>query len=140
LLKKYITQGGFKNDFETNLKLVEALTAISGQVSWRSAGIVPKVKEVWIDVIENTNLLLSKTGEVIKSKVMGTVFIKSNQSGWPECKFGMNDKLQLYQNGEKIQLQKESRLKISDFINALAFLTLIKTAQFPLFRLMDFFI
>lgn len=106
LLKKYITQGGFKNDFETNLKLVEALTSISGQVSWRSPGIVHKINEVWIDVIENTNLLLSKTGEVIKSEVMGTISVKSNLSGWPECKFGMNDKLQLNQNASKSSASK----------------------------------
>jgi AP-2 complex subunit mu-1 len=114
LLKKYITQGGFKSDFETNLKLVEAITAISGQVSWRQPNIIHKENEVWIDVIENTNLLLSKSGELIKSEVMGTISVRSNLSGWPECKFGMNDKLQLNQNSSSNKNNNNRGISIED--------------------------
>jgi AP-2 complex subunit mu-1 len=56
---------------------------------------------VYIDVVECINLLISKTGEIIKSEVMGTIAVKSLLSGWPECKFGMNDKLQISQNNVK---------------------------------------
>ena len=47
------------------------------------------------------NILISKTGEIIKSEVMGQVMVKSLLSGWPECKFGMNDKLQIAQSQTK---------------------------------------
>ena len=45
--------------------------------------------EVYIDIIKNINLLISKTGEVIRSEVIGKVGVK------PECKFGIYGKLQL---------------------------------------------
>ena len=99
LLKKFIFQGKMKNDAETQLKLTSTLTQLTGSVSWRQPGIAYAENEVFIDVVENINLLISKTGEVIKSEVMGTVGVKSLLSGWPECKFGMNDKLQISRRG-----------------------------------------
>lgn len=97
LLKKYITQEGFKGD-ESNKLLVEMLTQVTGAVSWRGLNIHYNSNEVYLDVIENIHLLISKTGEIIKSEIMGVVSLKSNLSGWPECKFGMNDKLQISQS------------------------------------------
>lgn len=98
LLKKYITQGGIKGDaIEASTKLQAVLTTLTGTVSWRAENIVHKTNEVYIDIVESVNLLISKTGEIIKSEVMGSVIVKSALSGWPECKFGMNDKLQISQ-------------------------------------------
>ena len=98
VLKKYITQGGMKNDQETSQKLKEALTLVTGSVSWRPEKIFYKNNEVYIDIVENINLLINKAGEVIKSDIIGSVQVKSVLSGWPECKFGMNDKLQIAQS------------------------------------------
>lgn len=98
LLKKYIFHGKVKNEAEAQLKLTSTLTQLTGSVSWRQPGIVYSENEVYIDVVESVNLLISKTGEVIKSEVMGNVAVKSLLSGWPECKFGMNDKLQISAN------------------------------------------
>jgi len=103
ILKKFITQGGFKNDFESNQKLQVALTQITGSVSWRPQDVYHESNEVYIDVIEDVNLLISKSGEIIKSEVMGKVEVKSQLSGWPECKFGMNDKLQISQSQSTTQ-------------------------------------
>jgi AP-2 complex subunit mu-1 len=98
VLKKFITQDGLKSDFESSQKLQAALTQISNAVSWRQEGIFYENNEVFIDVIEEVNLLISKNGELIKSEVMGKVEVKSQLSGWPDCKFGMNDKLQVAQS------------------------------------------
>jgi AP-2 complex subunit mu-1 len=98
VLKKYITQGGVKNDLETTQKLKEALTLVTGSVSWRPEKIFYKSNEVYIDIVENINLLINKAGEIIKSDILGSVQVKSALSGWPECKFGMNDKLQIAQS------------------------------------------
>jgi len=80
-------------NYET--KLMEALTQITQKVTWRAENILHSSNEVYIDVIEKINVLVAKTGEVIRSEVIGEVNVKSQLSGWPECKFGMNDKLQL---------------------------------------------
>jgi AP-2 complex subunit mu-1 len=97
LLKKLITQGGDKKSLENSLKLQQTLTMLTGTVTWREPDVFHKVNEVYIDVVESVNLLISKSGEIIKSEVMGEVVVKSSLSGWPECKFGMNDKLQIAQ-------------------------------------------
>lgn len=112
ILKKYITQGGLKNDSETKLKLEQTLTQLTGTVSWRQPDVFHKVNEVYIDVVESVNLLISRSGEIIKSEVMGNVVVKSNLSGWPECKFGMNDKLQI--NASKNSSSTTKGISIED--------------------------
>ena len=94
-LQQYITQKGIKDNQKDLAKLQAALTQVTNAIAWRKQGIVYKVNQVHIDVIENMNLLLTKSGDVIKSEVIGKVVVKSNLSGMPECKFGMNDKLAL---------------------------------------------
>ena len=101
LLKKFIFMAGQKVEALTKMQLTSTLTQLTGSVSWRQPGIYYPENEVYIDIIENMNLLISKTGEVIKSEIMGKVCVKTLLSGWPECKFGMNDKLQLSQNNVK---------------------------------------
>ncbi len=96
LLKKYITQEGFKS--EDSNKLIEALTQVTGAVTWRPPNVFHANNEIYLDVIENINLLINKTGEIIKADVNGVVTLKSLLSGDPICKFGMNDKLQIVQS------------------------------------------
>jgi AP-2 complex subunit mu-1 len=48
---------------------------------------------VYIDVLESVNLLMSATGNVLRSDVTGQIVMRALLSGWPECKFGLNDKL-----------------------------------------------
>jgi AP-2 complex subunit mu-1 len=98
ILKKYITQGGPKFDTEDMKKLENTLTQLTGTVSWREQNIFHRTNEVFIDIIENINLLINREGELIRSEVLGSVMVKSQLSGWPECKFGMNDKLQIAQS------------------------------------------
>ena len=45
---------------------------------------------------------------------MGTVGVKSLLSGWPECKFGMNDKLQISQNNVKKANTANKGISIED--------------------------
>jgi len=124
LLKKFIFQGKVKEEQLSTMKLTSTLTQLTGSVSWRQPGITYAQNEVYIDVIENINLLISKTGEVIKSEVMGNVGVKALLSGWPECKFGMNDKLQLAASTKKTGKSKgisiedikfHQCVKLSDF-------------------------
>jgi AP-2 complex subunit mu-1 len=96
------------------MQLTSTLTQLTGSVSWRQPGIYYPENEVYIDIIENMNLLISKTGEVIKSEIMGKVSVKALLSGWPECKFGMNDKLQLSQNNVKRAGQPTKGISIED--------------------------
>ena len=66
---------------------------ITGAIDWRREGIRHKRNEVYIDVLESVNLLLSSTGSVLRQEVTGSVMMNTKLSGMPECKFGLNDKL-----------------------------------------------
>ena len=48
---------------------------------------------MFIDIIENVNVLISNKGTLLRSDVVGQVVMKAKLTGMPECKFGINDKL-----------------------------------------------
>jgi len=49
--------------------------------------------EVFLDVLESVNLLMSTKGDILRSDVSGKIVMKTYLTGMPECKFGLNDKL-----------------------------------------------
>jgi AP-2 complex subunit mu-1 len=95
VLRKYITQnGGLKmSDMNDEEQLKQITIAATGATPWRPEGVKHRKNEVYIDVVENVNVLLSRKGTLLKSDVQGQVIVKCQLSGMPECKFGMNDKL-----------------------------------------------
>ncbi|CAJ1336376.1 unnamed protein product, partial [Effrenium voratum] len=94
VLKKYITQGGAKNiDLNDQETLKKITVQATGVCSWRAEGIKHRKNEVFIDVIENVNILMSTKRERLRADVSGEILVNCKLSGMPECKFGMNDKL-----------------------------------------------
>ena len=94
ILKKYVTQGGLKpEDLNDEESLKQITVAATGATPWRPEGVKYKKNEVYIDVIESVNVLVSTKGTLLKADVQGQVMVKCQLSGMPECKFGMNDKL-----------------------------------------------
>jgi len=67
----------------------------TGQLPWRSIDLRYKRNEIYIDVIESVNLLMSTAGNILKADVTGQIMMKTQLSGMPECKLGMNDKILL---------------------------------------------
>ena len=61
-------------------------------MSWRSEGIRYRKNEVFLDVIESLNLLVSSTGNVLRSEILGAIKMKCYLSGMPELRLGLNDK------------------------------------------------
>jgi len=99
LLKEYIRTGKQKA-LPTDIERLKAITVqATGAISWRAEGIRYKRNEVFLDIIESVNVLLSSRGTVLKADVLGRVCIKALLSGMPECKFGVNDKLLMKNNG-----------------------------------------
>lgn len=96
VLKRYILEGGLKleqlSDFD---KLKQITMQATGANSWRPDGIFYKKNNIYIDLIETVNLTFSNKGQVLKFDIAGAIECKSELSGMPECKFGMNDKLLL---------------------------------------------
>merc|ERR1712178_429865 len=64
-----------------------------------------KKNEVFLDVVEKLNLLVSATGTVLRSEILGSLKMKSYLSGMPELKLGLNDKLLFEATGRPASLK-----------------------------------
>ncbi|OQV18772.1 AP-2 complex subunit mu [Hypsibius exemplaris] len=91
ILKSYITQQGIKSG--TKEEQAQITSQVTGQIGWRREGIKYRRNELFLDVLEYVNLLMSAQGQVLSAHVAGKVVMKSYLSGMPECKFGINDKI-----------------------------------------------
>lgn len=89
VLREYITQDYRVSDRPTSLPV-----AATNAVSWRSEGIKHSRNEVFLDVIEKVNILVSATGNLLRSEIIGKLIMKSYLSGMPNLKLGLNDRLQ----------------------------------------------
>ena len=72
---------------------------MTNAVSWRSEGIRYRKNEVFLDVVESLNLLVSSTGNVLRSEILGAVKLKCYLSGMPELRLGLNDKVMFETTG-----------------------------------------
>lgn len=88
ILKEFITQEGHKLELTPNVP-----AAVTNAVSWRKEGIKYRKNEVFLDVIESVNLLVSKSGQVLQSEIVGSVKMKVHLTGMPELRLGLNDKV-----------------------------------------------
>lgn len=99
ILKTYITQQGVKS--QSKEETAQITNQVTGQIGWRREGIKYRRNELFLDVLEYVNLLMSPQGQVLSAHVAGKIVMKSYLSGMPECKFGINDKLTLENKGNK---------------------------------------
>lgn len=91
VLRLYINLGNVRPQDEPDTR--QLTSQITGAIDWRREGIRHKRNEVYIDVLESVNLLLSSTGNILRNEVTGQVQMNTKLTGMPECKFGLNDKL-----------------------------------------------
>jgi AP-2 complex subunit mu-1 len=99
VLKLYINQGEAKHNL-ASLQTGATLTSqITGAIDWRREGIRYRSNEVYIDVQETISLVLSQNGALLRGDVHGRVMMKTQLTGMPECKFGLNDKLIMEREG-----------------------------------------
>uniref|UniRef100_A0AAR2LVC8 MHD domain-containing protein n=1 Tax=Pygocentrus nattereri TaxID=42514 RepID=A0AAR2LVC8_PYGNA len=89
ILLEYITQQGHKLE----IGAPRPPATVTNAVSWRSEGIKYRKNEVFMDVIESVNLLVSATGSVLRSEILGSIKLKVVLSGMPELRLGLNDKV-----------------------------------------------
>lgn len=103
--------------------------AVTNAVSWRSEGIKYRKNEVFLDVIESVNLLVSNhqcpfkkdfmftqflalilqmfcpqasaNGNVLRCEIMGSVKMRVYLSGMPELRLGLNDKVLFESTGRE---------------------------------------
>lgn len=101
VLQEFITEAGIKLEKMSDLERLKKITTLlTSANAWRPEGIKYQKNQVWIDIIESVNVLLSNKGNVLKADITGAVEFTSQLSGIPECKFTINDKFSLQRNKE----------------------------------------
>lgn len=91
---RYITQESHKLEIQARPPI-----AVTNAVSWRSEGIRYRKNEVFLDVVESLNLLVSSSGNVLRSEILGAIKMKCYLSGMPELRLGLNDKVMFETTG-----------------------------------------
>ena len=74
-LKTFITQQGVKS--QTKEEQAQITSQVTGQIGWRREGIKYRRNELFLDVLESVNLLMSPQGQVLSAHVAGKVMMKS---------------------------------------------------------------
>ncbi|KAH3756534.1 AP-2 medium chain [Pelomyxa schiedti] len=92
ILQRLITQGQARPDRDTQANLSKITVMVTGAISWRSPDVKYKRNEIYIDVVESVNLLMSAKGTLLSADVSGQILLKVMLSGMPECTLGMNDR------------------------------------------------
>ncbi|XP_063726817.1 AP-2 complex subunit mu-like [Symsagittifera roscoffensis] len=138
ILKTFITQQGIKTT--TREESTQITSQVTGQIAWRREGIKYRRNELFLDVLENVNLLMSAQGQVLSSHVAGRVVMKSFLSGMPECKFGLNDKITMEKqnNQAKPDDTKGTANKSSIAIDDCTFHQCVKLSKFESERAISF--
>jgi AP-1 complex subunit mu len=98
VLQEYITQQSLKI-CETKLP-----PAVTNAVSWRSHDLRYAKNEVFLDVFESVNLLVSKSGTIVRHEIIGSMILRAYLSGMPELRLGLNDKVLFESLGRKYYL------------------------------------
>ena len=94
VLQLYIKTAGERElEGESKQDNSQITSQITGAVDWRLPDLKYKKNEVFLDILEQVNLLMSSDGEILRNDVTGKVAMKTYLTGMPECKFGINDKV-----------------------------------------------
>ncbi len=135
VLRSIVTTKGQRKLAQKEQK--EVTIQATGVVSHRQPGIKHAKNELFIDIVENVNMLLSAQGNVLRADVAGTVGIKCFLSGMPECKFGLNDKLVIDAQGKAPAFKKGRPAKNIE-LDGVTFHQCVKLAQFGVDRTISF--
>ncbi|ODV93060.1 hypothetical protein PACTADRAFT_52180 [Pachysolen tannophilus NRRL Y-2460] len=95
ILKEYITQESHKLELLTssnNNEMKQPPNALTNAISWRSEGIFYKKNEAFLDVVESINMTVNHNGQILMSEILGKIKIKSQLSGMPDLRLGLNEK------------------------------------------------
>ncbi len=116
LLKNYIKtanimKGSKRKKKRKQQELVKAMTS---SIPWRQGKFKYGKNESYLDVIEKINMVISQSGQVLKSEVEGVLHMKCRLSGTPELVLGLNDKKFFDLNHDKKKGTNKKTVDISD--------------------------
>ena len=126
-----VSKGSTKKNNNDSTQNLAVPTAASNVVSWRTDGIKHNKNEIYLDVVEKLNILVSNNGTVLRSEIIGAIKMRSSLSGMPELKLGLNDKTLFELTG------KQSRNKLIE-LEDVKFHQCVRLNKFDTERLITF--
>lgn len=72
VLKTFITQQGIKS--QTKEEQAQITSQVTGQIGWRREGIKYRRNELFLDVLEYVNLLMSPQGKTLQRRAFSNIF------------------------------------------------------------------
>ena len=118
ILKDFIIIESNKKNIQENSNNLNLTSTLTNIVSWRKEGIKYATNEAYLDVIEKVDELISSSGTVLSSQVLGSIVMKSYLSGMPTVTLGLNDKITLQNSGKDISNSVEMEsLKFHQCVN-----------------------
>ncbi|EGR31285.1 hypothetical protein IMG5_114140 [Ichthyophthirius multifiliis] len=97
-----------------DLNLSKIATLSTSAITWRKDDIKYKKNEIYLDVIEKLNMLISKNGSVIEAETIGSVITNCMLSGLPECLLCINDKEYFESNSHNFTANIEKTISFDD--------------------------
>ncbi|KAL3152930.1 hypothetical protein ABBQ38_012233 [Trebouxia sp. C0009 RCD-2024] len=119
ILKQYIFQKGFITESAKLKREQEAASStlqVTGAVGWRKDNLRYKKNEVFLDIVEQVNMLMSNKGTVLRCDVNGKIVMKVFLSGMPDVKLGLNDKLEDVTFHQCVNLGRFNTEKVVSFV------------------------
>lgn len=90
-ITQFVTADGVNGAVVKKAKESEKIAdRMTGITPWRVEGLLFNVNEIFVDVFEDVNLLLSQTGETLQSHIAGRVVMNNFLSGMPDCELTWN--------------------------------------------------
>jgi AP-1 complex subunit mu len=118
ILKDFIIIESNKKNIQENSNNLNLTSTLTNIVSWRKEGIKYATNEAYLDVIEKVDELISSSGTVLSSQVLGSIIMKSYLSGMPTVTLGLNDKITLQNSGKDVSNSVEMEsLKFHQCVN-----------------------
>jgi AP-2 complex subunit mu-1 len=119
ILKQYIFQKGFITEAARQTredKAAQSTLQVTGAVGWRREGIKYKKNEVFLDIVEEVNVLVNAKGELLRSDVVGKMIMKAFLTGMPDIKIGLNDKVEDVKFHQSVNLGRFNAEKVVSFV------------------------
>ena len=142
LLKEFIKIGEVKDEYHPKAAggVEQPITSmLTGQCDWRPlAKYKYRKNEVFLDVLESINLLMSAKGAVLRTDVAGKIVMKTYLSGMPECKFGLNDKLMIDKDSGKAKSEPSAGGSSGIAIDDIVFHRCVRLGKFEADRTISF--
>eukprot|EP00052_Salpingoeca_macrocollata_P004651 m.42685 g.42685 ORF g.42685 m.42685 type:complete len:435 (+) comp14361_c0_seq1:57-1361(+) len=136
-MKMFIMQSG-PTALKSKEEQAKITSQVTGQIGWRREGIKHRKHELYLDVLESVNVLLSSGGQVLSQHVSGSIRMKCQLSGMPECQFGINDKVVMQQKAPPKEGKGKKKSSEPIAIDDLTFHQCVKLSRFDTDRSISF--